>query len=189
MSQRFEVPPTSRVKVRRSARALRQILWQYGQAAVDVIAVVEIILPSLDPEFEFHVVPDEELKGKEAETWPDRKIIRVTETVYRKACMNDSRARFTIAHELGHLFLHRGIGVRLARILPNQDIPKFRDSEWQADTFAGEFLMDAALYATCRTVKEAADLFKVSYSAAKVQGLAYRRDLLIPNTIAGLDEE
>ena len=187
MSHRFEVPPTSRVKIRRAARALRQILWQSQQAAVDVIAIVELTLPSLDPEFEFHVVEDHELKGREAETWPDRKIIRVTESVYRKACMGDNRARFTIAHELGHLFLHRGIGVRLARVQPNQEIDKCRDSEWQADTFGGEFLMDAALYAGCRSVNAASHLFKVSYTAAKVQGKAYLRDGLIPSTVSGLD--
>lgn len=185
MSNRFDVPPRSRGEIRKIARAVRAITNSPEKAAVDVLEFVENILPDADPEFEFHVVEDHVLRGREAETYPDKKVIRVTETVYRKANMGERRARFTIAHELGHLFLHRGIGLRLARVAANQEIPAYRDSEWQADSFAGEYLMDAKLYAKCESVQEAAELFQVSYMAAKVQGRAYRKDGLIGD-IAGL---
>ena len=43
-----------------------------------------------------------------------------------------------MAHELGHLLLHRVETITLAR--EDGDIPPYKDPEWQANAFAGELL-------------------------------------------------
>lgn len=48
------------------------------------------------------------------------------------------RARFTLAHELGHLVLHEGPALHRQTAMIKHKV--FEDSEWQADYFA-EFLM------------------------------------------------
>jgi Zn-dependent peptidase ImmA (M78 family)/transcriptional regulator with XRE-family HTH domain len=53
-----------------------------------------------------------------------------------------ARSRFNAAHELGHMLLHKSI----RRTAINQN-DSFRLIEWQADRFAGAFLMPAAAFA------------------------------------------
>lgn len=78
--------------------------------------------------------------GVEASCIPETATIFLTEDTYKKALRNDSRTRFTIFHELGHLVLghnkvlHRGSsGTRIVK--------PYEDSEWQADQFAAEITM------------------------------------------------
>lgn len=62
---------------------------------------------------------------------------------------NTNRARSTLAHEIGHAVLH-AVDVRTGRHRPHalalrrvrrSELEPFRDSEWQAHTFAGALLM------------------------------------------------
>lgn len=85
-----------------------------------------------------------------------------------------TRQRFTIAHELGHLFLH-------------PDSVKFRDritmlgidpKEREANQFAAELLMPEWMLATFmpgRTIEELAALFEVSPQAMGIRVQALRR--------------
>lgn len=87
---------------------------------------------------------------------------------------NDSpvRQRFTIAHELGHFFLHK-------EILENEKIHidiMYRmpdEKEKEVDYFAGALLMNKILlekmYDEDTTILELAQLFKVSVSAMTVR--------------------
>lgn len=63
---------------------------------------------------------------------------------------NGYRARFSVAHEIGHAVLHGSQLVELTQIDHVQramlrtdasDTPIYRDSEWQANTFAGALLV------------------------------------------------
>jgi Zn-dependent peptidase ImmA (M78 family) len=88
--------------------------------------------------------------------------------------VSHTRQRFTIAHELGHLFLHHGE-------------LKFRDHitmlgidpmEREANQFAAELLMPEWLlrtFMTDRTVDELAALFDVSPQAMGIRMQALRR--------------
>lgn len=93
---------------------------------------------------------------------------------------NDTRTRqrFTIAHELGHYFLHREL------LEGNNDLhvdimyrmitdEKEREREKEADYFAGALLMNRILvenlYKEKRTITELAELFDVSVSAMTVR--------------------
>ncbi len=91
---------------------------------------------------EYQVVPDSELNGQLAITYPDKRFIKISETVYNGACDGKGFHRFTLAHELGHLRLHVNESPKAYARGEEPGHKIFHDSEWQADEFASEFLMD-----------------------------------------------
>lgn len=68
-------------------------------------------------------------------------LILISETTFNNLCDGQFRARFTIAHEFGHLVLNHFSEVSLNRG-PEGDIKLFCNSEWQANEFAGWLLVD-----------------------------------------------
>lgn len=117
---------------------------------------------------EFEVIEDHKFpRGKEAETCPDERYMRIRQSVYDGACGGDPRSRFTLAHELGHFILHREMK-SFAR-MADKSHKRFEDSEWQADTFAGELLIDNRLINSEMTVDEIMNKFGVSRSAAETK--------------------
>lgn len=97
-----------------------------------------------------------------------------------------SRRRFSIAHELGHLFLHMGYLVDDARwksVDCYQDSVKYRfgysEEEFEAHEFAAAFLMPADRFRQVAeeyhdgdkySIQPIADYFNVSTDAAKNRG-------------------
>ena len=91
----------------------------------------------------------------------------------------NSRQRFTIAHELGHYFLHKNYlkseELHIDTILYRADIEddiEARDREREVDYFAGALLMNRTLVQKLRsenTISELAEIFKVSISAMTVR--------------------
>lgn len=75
----------------------------------------------------------------EGNSIPDLNVIQLREDVYEQLYKGNCRARFTLAHEFGHLLLHHGLNPEFART--KGDHQSFEDSEWQANYFAGSFLM------------------------------------------------
>lgn len=77
----------------------------------------------------------------------------LSEEWYEKLCANHPRASFTVAHELGHALLHTSTLLELGDLnLKSQaalhrglkDHPVYRDTEWQANSFAAAFMMPFA---------------------------------------------
>jgi Zn-dependent peptidase ImmA (M78 family) len=99
---------------------------------------------------------------------------------------SDERERFSIAHELGHLFLHMGYLVDPAtwnRIDKYRDSPMYRqghsDEEYEANEFAAAFLMPEAEFrrvaeanrvGSAYNTLEIAKAFEVSVPAAQNRG-------------------
>jgi len=75
--------------------------------------------------------------AKHGETIPSENRIRIREDVYERACNGYGRDRLTMAHELGHLLLHRVEMITLAR--EDGDIPPYKDPEWQAKDIASHY--------------------------------------------------
>jgi len=129
----------------RSLNDIRDIVHRFRKALnlkgsrVPVGTLVEAFMRS--DTFTIEIVPDDQIT-EEAVTIPDRLLIKIKNSVYERACNNEGQARFTICHELGHLFLHKGQSV-YARALT--DHPTYCDSEWQANSFAIELLADNRL--------------------------------------------
>ena len=135
---------------------------------MDVISFLEKILPILMPDFQYEFVDPGEIYGKYAETTPSRKLIQIRCDVYERAVAGSARDRFTIAHEIGHLLLHNEEDISFSRMEHKTAIPKYLDPEWQANTFAAEFLMNANLIKGM-TAEQVSCLCGTSFQTAEIQ--------------------
>ena len=108
---------------------------------------------------------DERVQQKYAYTHPDKGKIYVRDSVYNNAFDGDPRARFTIAHEIGHLIMHKEQEI-FARSTCNRH-KIYEDSEWQADVFAASFLINQIFVTDDMNAQEIANKFGVSLAAAE----------------------
>lgn len=168
----IEVNPRSRADLRRFAKIVRSLTGVPETEKFPILEFLEMVLPKIFDDFVLEIVPKNEMGNKHGETRPKRHLIRLREDVYDGACAGNGRDLYTVAHEIGHLFLHTG-DYSFAR-REGQSIPLYKNSEWQADAFAGELLMP------CVAIKgmspEEIELrYGVSMTAARVQwGIAHR---------------
>jgi Zn-dependent peptidase ImmA (M78 family) len=95
--------------------------------------------------------------------------MQIRTDIYDAARNGDLRAQFTLAHELGHLILHTGIDKYASFARSGVDHKIYEDSEWQADTFASEFLMPFDEAIKCKSANEIFNRFGVSITAAEVR--------------------
>jgi uncharacterized protein DUF955 len=163
-----EVSPLRRQSIRSYANALRSTL-QLNTSYFPIVEVIEFALPKIISNFVLLILPEKEMGSKHGITYPDQNTIHLREDVYDGACNGQGRDRFTIAHELGHLLIHKN--VPLSRTNCPETIPAFKNSEWQADCFAGELLVLSTRLEgrNYKTVQEVASEFGVSNEAAKKQ--------------------
>jgi Zn-dependent peptidase ImmA (M78 family) len=138
---------------------------------------VELAVQRLRGEIE--EVDDAEMEAK-IEKLGDR--FRITVSTDK----HENRRRFSVAHELGHLFLHMGYLVdedRWSRVGTYVDSVYYRYGfkieEYEANEFAGAFLMPRAEFVQVANrhksgdtyqVRPIAEHFKVSVDAAKIRG-------------------
>ena len=163
----FQVKPLSRSDIRNLTLTLRKKLGLQDHPYFPVIEFLEKWMPEvLFPEFNFEYVAESEMGSAEGLTIPEENVIRIREDVYMAAMRDEGRARFTIAHEIGHYVMHRHQTPCFARA--NVSLPAYMDSEWQANTWAGELLMPYYL-TKGMTIYEIKEKCKVSESAATYQ--------------------
>lgn len=126
-------------------------------------------------------VSDNVVDGK-IEKDPDKGIFIIS---IKNGEFNSPRNRFTIAHELGHLFLHMGYGSSYWDTQSTESYQRLGTSkdESEANEFAAAFLMPEALYKSKIwdlginndgihqvNIEKIADFFKVSTLAAVNRG-------------------
>lgn len=170
--QTIAVPPLSRKDIRAYAQYLRNQFGMTGDAYIRLDVLLEVLSCPLgnkdSPLVELEIVENCDLPGKYAAYYPNSNLLRIREGVYLGACAGNGRDRFTIAHELGHLFLHRDVELTLARSGPwEKEIPPYRDPEWQANTFASEFLIPHDMVQGM-TPQAVAKKCGTSYEAARI---------------------
>lgn len=137
----YVASPTSRNKIRQITNFLRNQLELTNEVFFPVVEFLELGLPQIDPLFEYEIVPEHEMPNRYAVTYPEENKIVIRQDVYERALSGVPRDRFTVAHEIGHYIMHRPRAIQLARDSKNgKSLPKYRDPEWQANTFAGELL-------------------------------------------------
>ena len=134
---------------------------------------LENILPILISDFQLEIVPQREMGNKHGETYPSRKLIRIREDVYMGAVDGCGRDRLTIAHEIGHLFLHEDDSIALCKLAPNEKLRPFEDPEWQSNAFGGELLASTYLIKGMTAV-DVSEKCGVSMDTARVQLRAVR---------------
>lgn len=125
-------------------------------------------MPEFDPDFYMEILPEAKMGECLGITYPKEHKIVLREDVYKGASSGVGMHRFTLAHEIGHYFLHNDRSVVLARTDPKEHMPAYKDPEWQANCFAGELLMPAKLIKGM-TPSEVANNCEVSLSAARTQ--------------------
>ena len=170
LGSKYAATPLSRDKIAHYAFQLRKLAGLENFMNFDIVRFIENILPDLHPNFQFEVAEPHDLINKYAETIPAYSgkpaIIRIREDVYTDAVSGGHRSRFTLTHELGHLLLHNPLRMTLCRLEAN--LPPYIDPEWQANTFAGEFLVMRHL-ARGMSPLEIKQKFNVSYYVAEIQ--------------------
>lgn len=111
-----------------------------------------------------------------------RYLLMLSEKTYGGLEEGDPRSRFSLAHEIGHLVLHREELLEMSRI-PHHEAAlmrashshrPFEDTEWQADAFAAALLMPASgLHALERegglTAEALQERYLVSSLAAEIR--------------------
>lgn len=166
----FPVAPMCASEIRKTAR-----LWRYNiKNALSMVGkdshklALDMLIEGITEDVHIEIVPQNEMPNDYAQAIPEQQKIKLREDVYRDLCLGNLRARFTLAHELGHLFLNHRVDQTFARSHQEHTYECFRDSEWQADTFASEFLAPTQYYETM-TDQEIVEKFGISKQAVKVK--------------------
>jgi Zn-dependent peptidase ImmA (M78 family) len=163
----IECLPLGRAQIRQFATKVRIGLGLEKVAYVRVEELLEFILPKAIPSFTFDIREANEMRDNHGLTNVDEKVIILREDVYDGALRGVGRDRMTVAHELGHLLLHGRDRIFHRRAVGP---PKaYRDPEWQAKAFAGEFLVSELFVNDFPSVYEVAQGFGVSEDAARFQ--------------------
>lgn len=163
-----KVPAKSTKLIRREADYIRSAL-RLGKVKINMISLMEFILPRLLPSFHYDVIGKDLMGNDEALTYPDKSLICIREDVYYALTSGDRRAQFTLAHEVGHLVMHVGLSESVSYARNSLEHEGYEDSEWQADTFAAEFLMPYEIAIRCKSADEIYDKFGVSRAASRIR--------------------
>jgi hypothetical protein len=145
---RFKAPFISKADIEKTAEEIRKKYPSTQSVPVDVLGFAEF-----DLHLEFDFAPIRQLR-QDAFLRPDLSGIWFDPVVFKDPS-SQRRLRFSAAHELAHLFLHKDIYGKLNFRTVKQwvafinDIPAAEYSwiEWQADEFAGHFLIPTAVLA------------------------------------------
>lgn len=115
----------------------------------------------------------------------NQKEIILASTTYELLHQEDGRARFTVGHEIGHVYIHAPFVFdcifenRRTVKLNRSEIETFKDPDWQAEVFASAILMPTNHIS--RLIRSGVDAdfvartFKVSRAAAKKRIEKYLR--------------
>lgn len=140
MTSSLMAPPHSRCEIENFAYYVRCQLKLANCLYIPIVKIIEHIIPQLDDTFQMETVSCNEMPSEYASYCPESNILSIREDVYIAACNDDARHRFTIAHELGHYFIHDDL-TKFSRCPMGATIPAYQDPEWQANVFASAFLM------------------------------------------------
>lgn len=163
----YRVRPKSRRDIEYIASLVRKYFCSETEPFFPIMDVLEKRIQELIPDFELHIEPDGSLEGKaRALTFPNEHIIMVEESVYLGALAGCGMDRTTLAHELGHLFMHPAVS--FAKQFESTSVKTYENSEWQSDVFGGELLAPIRLISR-KTIFEVEEEFGVSFAAARAQ--------------------
>lgn len=163
----YRCQPVSRAELRVIARKFRKVLGIEDVLHVNVMKILELVLPTIFEGFSYEIVATNELPRKRhADTDVVNRIIRIREDIYDKACEGDGQARMTIMHEIAHYLLIVVCGLKFARSYSSEPVKIYEDPEWQAMALAAEIMCDARLVRHM-TPDQIKDTCGVSWTAAK----------------------
>lgn len=170
MSDYYEANPISTDQIRYIAETARAILELDIHEEMNLLDVLDFMCFKFKyKKFDYEIVEDNDKrfsKNEEAHTDITTGKIYIKQSVYLDLVMPYSRSNFTIAHEIGHFYLHHIFGFILPRCT-KPDVA-YKNPEWQADQFAAEFLMPLEGIQNL-TSDEIMDKYNVSRQAAETR--------------------
>lgn len=166
MANQLIADPLSTLEIVGLVGIIRKSFDLHDRYDFPVIPFVEKALLEIDPQFNYEYLTKNQMLDKYAYYDNRKNNMVIREDVYDAACDGDGRSRFTIAHEIGHYFLHRD-GVKLCRMASDEKVVAYIDPEWQANTFASELLMPRHLIRGL-TPHEISMRCKTSFQAASI---------------------
>lgn len=171
----YEVKRKTRKQIAYYAKYVRKQCNMQGPYT-DILKLVEDLFYKIVPNYNFRIVGDEDkdidMNGVLAytEILNGKTTIYIREEIYDEALKDNGHARFTLAHEAGHvLLMHCKEDTILRRIdlhgETRDDIESENNPEWQADQFAAQLLVSPDLIKGL-SVYDIMYKFKVSYTCA-----------------------
>lgn len=158
-------PPLSRLKIRKLTYIVREACGMENATYFPIVQFIEWILGNPDNEdFNYEIVEPEEMEDMYGNTNTGTNVMKIRRDVYEGARNGNPRDRFTLCHELGHYLLHRPEVMSYAR----GDVPRFKNPEWQANTFAGELMAPYELIKNM-SIEEIMEECGMSRQAATIQ--------------------
>lgn len=168
MHDGFPVEPRSRNDIRDVAVHARRIL-KLGDGRVDIPRVLDKLSAEFGIHYDVFDKSSAPVPGEvEACYVPEDFTIYIRDTVFSEMANGGSRAVFTFGHEMGHALLgHR----RTYNRQSVATVPRYANSEWQANTFSAEFVMptDQIWKFNLRSAEAIVRQFGVSPVAARVR--------------------
>ena len=157
----FKVRPLSTSFINQLTEGLRREFGVTGY--LDVIGILEFGWRK------YEVRSMRSMGGNLGLSQPDGTIL-LRQDVYDGACEGDGFHRFTVAHELGHIVMHLD-QIGFARAFCQREDKVYQNSEWQANEFAGSFLVPAheIKSAGIISVEEVVENFGVSPECSKIR--------------------
>jgi len=153
--------------IQKAAGKPREKLGLSKVLTIDMYAVLEA-LPKIAPKFSFRPALAAEMGEDEAVMDDDTHTLTARECVLEDAKEGKPRARFTIAHELGHYLLgHEGRRRRNS----NKEVyagPRERIEEQEADLFASYLLVPNHLAQDVTCAEDISLCFRVSSMVAEI---------------------
>jgi len=122
------------------------------------------------------VYPEEEMGLTEGFTDFHGEYIVLREDVYHGAWTGNTRARFTVAHEIGHVELHKGQINGMTR-MPTKSDKNYVLSEPQANEYAACLLMPLVHFDAADSIRSVAQKFGVSKTPARLRLDKFRKEL------------
>jgi hypothetical protein len=177
LNEGFPVTPLSRPKIREAAVHARGVL-RLPEGRINIPRLLDDLtrFGIYYDVFDAHSAPVP--RQVEACYVPEDRTLYIRDSVFKQMCEGGQRAVFTVGHELGHaVLLHR----RTLNRQTTSELPRYCNSEWQANTFSAEFTMPLAeiwKYGL-DTAEAIAQHCGVSPAAARIriQDLAHRNEL------------
>lgn len=156
-------------EAKRLALQLRKKLGLESVRRLNMFVVLEKMAEAFR-DFKYERVDDGQMRSGEGFYDSESLTIRFPARVF-DALDRDPRARFTVAHEIGHwVRAHDGPRFRNAQRKAYEQVkPNIRRDEREADEFAVQFLAPDHLVENCRTVSEIQRDFGLSLQAAEIR--------------------
>jgi len=167
----LKVSLKKRLKIIEQTKSLRQ-LRKNTDRKFDVLEEIELRSSWGSKRYVYDVFSDDDWPGQQHEDafvtfCPDPKL-SIRESVYVGADHNDPMSRFTLAHELGHIHLHRRLAGRRFAREPNKKLSLRTNprEEEEANIFAGSLLVPNSYIKPHTTTWELKLRFGVSLAVA-----------------------